>query len=242
MTWLGEAKTPDGMRLYAIGDVHGRDDLLAAAHERIADDLAERPAHDHRIIHLGDYVDRGRDSAAVVGRLCRLAEADGHVVCLSGNHEALMLDFLVEPVAAGPDWMMNGGDETLLSYGLAVPSRPTAETVHRARATNSRRASAHPSGASSRASPLTARFGDYFFCHAGIRPGVPLAEQSADDLIWIRDEFLFDPRDHGVVVIHGHTPVRAPDIRRNRIDIDTGAVFSGVLTTLVLEGTSYGFL
>ena len=104
--------------------------------------------------------------------------------------------------------------------------------------------SAFPSriAASSRPLPYSASFGDFFFCHAGIRPGVPLAEQSIDDLTWIRDEFLFDPRDHGVVVVHGHTPVPRPELRANRIDIDTGAVFTGNLTTLVLEGTRFEFL
>jgi serine/threonine protein phosphatase 1 len=240
--WLREARLPDGLRVYAIGDVHGCDELLAEAHAKIAADLAARPVADHRIIHIGDYGDRGRDTAAVIERLADLTLSDPHVLCLRGNHDDMLLDFLADPDGKGASFLANGGEATLVSYGVRVGllalfigdhadlARRLAETMpahHRAFIA---------------ALPLSARFGDFFFCHAGIRPGVPLDRQSPRDLVWIRDEFLFSGVDHGVVVIHGHTPVDEPEVLPNRIDIDTGAVFGGRLTCLVLEGTDYRFL
>lgn len=230
-----EARTPEGMRLYAIGDVHGCDTMLAGAHDRIAADLAERPVADHRIVHVGDYVDRGPASDAVLARLARLSRDDSRVVCLRGNHDQLMLDFLDDPVADGALWLMNGGDRTLANYG--IDSRGWQESNQRLADLGDRLAGVIPAGqrAFLENLPETARFGDFFFCHAGIRPGVPLDAQVRRDLIWIRDDFLDDPRDHGVVVVHGHTPQRQPEFRPNRINIDTGAVFGGPLTVLVAD-------
>jgi serine/threonine protein phosphatase 1 len=229
------------MRLYAIGDVHGCDALLAAIHDAVAADLAERPAADHRIIHVGDYIDRGPDSRAAVERLLRLSEADGRIICLRGNHDALMSGFLAAPAEFGATWLHNGADATLRSYGVPVSpgllgwnydrlARELLEVLppgHRAFIDSLR---------------LSVRFGDYFFAHAGIRPGVPLEEQDPEDLIWIRDPFLLNTADHGVVVVHGHTPAEMPEVRSNRIGIDTGAVYGGPLTCLVLEGTEIRFL
>lgn len=239
---LGEARAPDGTRLYAIGDIHGCDGMLAAAHEAIAADLADSPVDDHRIVHVGDYIDRGPASAAVIDRLARLSEADPHVVCLRGNHDAMMVDFLADPVGTGPLWLMNGGDATLRSYGVDAGGR---QSSGRALADlGARLLEALPAGhrAFLQGLAYTARFGDFFFCHAGIRPGVALDAQSHEDLIWIRDEFLWDGSDFGVVVIHGHTPAPQPEVRPNRINVDTGAVYGGVLTVLALEGTQYRFL
>ena len=236
--WLGEAKTPEAMRLYAIGDVHGCDGLLADAHDAIAADLAARPAADHRIIHVGDYVDRGPDSAGVVERLVRLRGSDPRIVCLRGNHDALMEDFLTDPIGAGPTWLANGGGRTLADYGV------TAEPRHGLVGLAAQFAARLPASHREFLESLTcsATFGDFFFCHAGIRPGVPLDRQDPQDLLWIRDPFLFDASAHGVVVVHGHTPAPEPEIRPNRINIDTGAVFTGRLTCLVLEGTAFRFL
>ena len=239
---LGQSRTPDGMRLYAIGDVHGRDDALAEAHGAIAADLAGRPIGDHRIIHIGDYTDRGPDSASAIERLARMTAADSRVICLLGNHDALFAGFLADPVAQGPTWLSNGGETTLRSYGVRPRralfggfdylelSRRLAESMPQAHRTFIE------------GLPLTARFGDYLFVHAGIRPGVPFEEQDQQDLIWIREDFLWDASDHGVVVIHGHTPQSAPEVLPNRINIDTGAVYGGPLTCLALEGTDYRFL
>lgn len=240
--FLGEAKTPDDMRLYAIGDVHGCDDLLARAHDTIAADLEADPVGDHRIIHLGDYVDRGPASFAVIDRLARMGETDRHVVSLRGNHDAMMLDFLTDPVGGGAMWLMNGGDKTLANYG--VDARSWQESDRRLIALSEQFAETLPDHhrAFLAGLPDTVRFRDFFFCHAGIRPGVPLDAQAPQDLIWIRDDFLTDARDHGVVVVHGHTPQPRPDVWPNHINIDTGAVFGGPLTLLALDGTRHRFL
>jgi len=238
---LGEAHTPEGMRLYAIGDVHGMDAMLAEAHRRIAADLAARPSGDHRIVHVGDYVDRGPDSAAVIERLAWRKEQDPRTVCLMGNHDALMLAFLADPIGAGPDWLRNGAGATLRSYGVdpsSVTSIDDLPALHEALI------QALPAAhrAFLERLNLSARVGGFFFCHAGIRPGIPLGAQSSDDLIWIREPFLESDDDHGAVVVHGHTPARAPEVRRNRINVDTGAVYGGPLTVLALDGALYRFL
>ncbi len=239
---LGEARTPEGMRLYAIGDVHGCDAMLAGMHETIAADLAERPVADHRIVHIGDYTDRGADSAGVIARLAQMTAADARVICLKGNHDALFADFLSDPAGAGPTWLGNGGDATLASYGV-TPGHTLFGGVDY-RGTSRRFAEALPAAHRSfiETLPLTARFGDYLFVHAGIRPGVPLEDQDPDDLIWIREDFLWDGSDHGFVVVHGHTPANPPEVMPNRINVDTGAVYGGPLTCLALEGTDYRFL
>jgi serine/threonine protein phosphatase 1 len=242
--WLGQARTPEGLRLYAIGDVHGCDDLLAEAHGKIAHDLASRPAADYRIIHVGDYGDRGPDTAAVLERLAGLTTADRRVICLRGNHDEMLLGFLSEPSEMGPTFIANGGEATLASYGVKLGrlAMLVRDNVNLAR----RLAEAMPPHhrAFLERLDLTARFGDYFFCHAGIRPGVPLDRQSPHDLTWIRDEFLLSGVDHGVIVVHGHTPAPEPEpeVLPNRINVDTGAVFSGRLTCLVLEVVDYSFL
>jgi serine/threonine protein phosphatase 1 len=238
---LGEARTPDGMRLYAIGDVHGCDELLAGAHARIAADLASRPIADYRIIHVGDYIDRGPNSAAVIGRLARLRASDPRVVCLRGNHDEMLLAFLADPEAAWPMWLANGALATFASYGVAAGPRASARDIREiAGDFDGVLPASHRKFMESLG--YGARFSDFFFCHAGIRPGVPLDSQAAEDLIWIREPFLLSGQDHGVVVIHGHTPAAQPEVRPNRINIDTGAVYGGHLTCLALEGLGYRFL
>jgi len=238
---LGKARTPEGTRLYAIGDVHGMDRMLSDAHGRIAADLESRPAADHRIIHVGDYVDRGPDSAAVIDRLAGLAANDRRTAFLMGNHDELMLGFLSEPMLCGPNWLANGAGTTLASYGITPPDSPDFADLPDLSA---RLGAAMPASHRDflRGLGRSIRFGDFFFCHAGIRPGVPLERQSGQDLSWIREPFLSSTRDHGAVIVHGHTPVKAPEVRSNRIDVDTGAVYGGPLTVLALEGTDYRFL
>ena len=204
--------------------------------------LLEHPASDvvqvgpSRIVHVGDYVDRGPGSAAVIERLARLCAADPRVVCLRGNHDQMMLAFLSDPAGEGPTWLDNGGETTLAAYGVG------SDRTLSSRAENLARVLPDHHRAFLEGLRLSARMQDYFFCHAGIRPGIPLDEQTPKDLTWIRKEFLFDQRDHGVVVVHGHTPVTKPEVWPNRINIDTGAVFGGPLTVLALEGTRYRFL
>jgi serine/threonine protein phosphatase 1 len=234
----GEAATPPGMRIYAIGDVHGCDDKLAQLHARIAADLAARPAPGHRIIHIGDYGDRGPNSAGVVARLIGMA-GDPRVVCLRGNHDQLWLDFLADPDFAGQMFLKFGGKETLRSYGVHNRARNYMQLAHLFEMALPAEHLAFLRGLATHV-----RFGDYFFAHAGVRPGVPLEQQAPQDLIWIRDEFLSDTRDLGAVVVHGHTVTAsmAPEIFPNRIAIDTGAVFGGPLTCVVLEARDIRFL
>jgi serine/threonine protein phosphatase 1 len=239
---LGETYAPKGLRIYAIGDVHGCDRLLAEMHEKIADDLAVGTAESYRIIHLGDYVDRGPETAAVIERLSRLAESDDRVLCLRGNHEEMLLDFLWASPDSGYNFLANGGPATLASYGIAVGqsrSSPLAggnlAELFAANLPNSHRAFIENL-------PYFASFGDYFFCHAGVRPGVALDRQDAFDLTWIREGFLDIDSDFGAVVVHGHTPAHGPEVRSNRINVDTGAVLGGPLTCVVLEGNEHRFI
>lgn len=239
---LGDARAPDGLRLYAIGDVHGCDALLAQMHERIAADLAAGSPASHRIIHLGDYVDRGDESAGVLERLSRLSQADENVLCLRGNHEEMLLDFVADPLANGEIWLINGADGTLASYGAETFLEYVSESSLRQLCEQfvAKLPSHHRAFLESL--PYSTRFGDYFFCHAGVRPGVSIEQQDPFDLTWIREGFLDSDADFGAVIVHGHTPVHEPDIRPNRIDIDTAAVLGGPLTCLVLEGRDYRFL
>lgn len=239
---LGEARVPAGLRIYAIGDVHGCDRLLAKMHEEIAADLAARAPESYRIIHLGDYVDRGPETAAVIERLSRLIKSDDRVLCLRGNHEEMLLDFLWASPESGYNFLANGGPATLASYGIAVGQRrrvrlPGGDLANQfaAKLPTSHRAFLENL-------PYFTGIGDYFFCHAGIRPGVALDRQDAFDLTWIREGFLDSSADFGAVVVHGHTPTPRPEVRPNRINIDTGAVLGGPLTCVVLEGDEHRFI
>ena len=227
------ASPPPGRRIYAIGDVHGCDDRLAALHAMIAEDLANRPCASPLLLHIGDYVDRGPDSRAVILRLAAGEPLPGvATINLMGNHEQTMLDALAGEGAAMTDWMLNGGGAALRSWG-ADPEAP--------RCTWPQAVPAEHVGLL-RNLALSHREGGYLFVHAGIRPGMPLNEQSRQDLLSIRHTFLYSEADFGVVVVHGHTPKSDPVVRANRIGIDTGAVYGGRLTCAVLEADRVAFL
>jgi serine/threonine protein phosphatase 1 len=229
------AQLPEGRRIYAIGDVHGRADLLEAMHGKIAFDLERNPVADPLLICLGDYVDRGPDSAGVIELLLKEAPAGMKRIALMGNHEELMLRFLVDEGVA-PVWFANGGDATLESYGVN-----TMDSYERVRHQFGRLLPArHRAFLESLA--VSHSEDDYFFVHAGIKPGLALDQQRREDLLWIRGEFLYSDADHGKIVVHGHSITAKPDSRPNRIGIDTGAYASDRLTCLVLENTQRRFL
>lgn len=228
-----EAAGPAGMRIYAVGDVHGRLDLLEGMHARIEAELAEDPPDDWRIIHLGDYVDRGPDSRGVLDMLIDATRRDERVVTLAGNHDQGFLDFLAYP---SPDGLFanNGGEMTALSYGVTLDFDDPVELA--SGHAKLRRAVPQSHIGFLNGLGYSASFGDFFFCHAGIRPGVPLEEQNPRDLLWIRGEFLNYPGLHPKVIVHGHTPHGEPQVMANRVDVDTFACRSGVLTALVIDG------
>jgi serine/threonine protein phosphatase 1 len=231
---LAPATLPPGQRIYAVGDVHGCDDRLAMIHRMIAADIASRPVPEPVVVHLGDYIDRGEASAAVLARLLRPWPAPApRVINLMGNHEAMMLTALDtgDPEAV-MQWLANGGAETLASWGLSRRAKPRDWP----------RAIPPEQIALLRALQLRHVAGGYVFVHAGLRPGVPLERQSRHDMLWIREPFLSWQGDSPFVVVHGHTPAHEVVVRSNRIGIDTGAVMGGVLTCVVLEGDRMGFM
>ncbi|NQU57036.1 MAG: serine/threonine protein phosphatase [Rhodospirillales bacterium] len=237
--------TPPQRRVYAVGDVHGRYDLLDILLEMIRIDAhGSGGSGENVLIFLGDYVDRGADSKKVVERLLRPPQAGFEMICLKGNHEDMLLQFL-DGEGAILSWLKNGGRETLKSYGLNVKnlsvSQITDEAVETARRTLR---TVIPGSHIEFLSTLDLIHieGDYAFVHAGIRPGIEINGQQERDLIWIRDEFLNSDADFGKIIVHGHSVASLPSLKANRIGIDTGAWRTDVLTCLVLEDTQRRFL
>lgn len=225
-------RLPSGVRIYAVGDIHGRADLLARNFAAIDADLHLRPVARAIEVYLGDYVDRGPNSRGVLDLLIERRGAR-ETMCLKGNHEAFMLDVLAEPRKLA-DWRLFGGLPTLLSYGLRPSVNPgpdeQADLV-------AGLAVAMPAEHLGFLRDLQSSFsiGDYYFVHAGVRPGVALEAQRDEDLLWIRDEFLNSSADFGKYIVHGHTPVAEPEIHPNRVNIDTGAYATGKLTLLAMQ-------
>lgn len=222
--------------VYAIGDIHGQlaqlDDALARV-ERDGGAEAE-------VVFVGDYVDRGPDSRGVIDRLLAGLAEGRNWTCLKGNHDRFFERFLAEPeplhdphLLVGYHWFHDalGGRETIASYGVAVPERVRQSDL----AEHLREVVPEPHKAFLRSLKLKHRLGDLFFAHAGIRPGVPLDLQVENDLVWIRQEFLQDYSDHGVLVVHGHTPVQYPELYSNRLAIDTGAGYGRGLVPVVID-------
>ncbi len=225
--------TQSGSRIYAIGDVHGRLDLLDDLLAQVRDDIAGRPAASNFIVMLGDLIDRGPASAQVIERLLNVGDVPARFRFLMGNHEEIFLRVLAAEPGVAYDWLNFGGDACVESYGLvaaaltAMPEDAIAELL--AQTVPARHIEFIKGFAD------TVRSGDYLFVHAGIRPGVAIEDQSPHDLRWIRHAFLQDGKDHGVMVVHGHTISDGVDEHVNRIGIDTGAYQSGMLTALGLE-------
>ena len=234
------AKVADGIRIYAIGDVHGRSDLLQPLLARIATHISEHPAPRPILVFLGDYVDRGPLSCQVIDQLVLLNKHQ-EVVFLKGNHEHYLIEFLKNPQFL-TEWLQYGGLDTLRSYGIFQNNYlDSREQEFLAMSLN---LILHENGHYEFLSNLRVSFAceDFFFVHAGVRSGVPLDQQNEKDLREIRNDFLRSKSDFGKIVVHGHTPVPRPDIRSNRINIDTGAYASGQLSCLIIERDEMSFI
>jgi serine/threonine protein phosphatase 1 len=223
-------------RVYAIGDIHGRYDLMARLLFAIERDAAKRLPARTEIVILGDFIDRGPGSAGVMAVLGALRARDGLVV-LKGNHEAALVDAWHGDQTALALWLDHGGDATLRSLGAEdheiypADHRQLLETVRKYVSKSMIKWLA--------SLPLSHRVGDHLFVHAGIRPGVPLAEQVAEDMLWIREEFTQNKDDHGLVVVHGHTISERVAVRPNRIGVDTGAYRTGRLAAVGVEAGAH---
>ncbi len=229
-------RLPEGLRIFAIGDVHGRADLLDQVFRRIDAHIAAHPVGRPIQILIGDYIDRGPHSREVLDRLIERAESN-EMVLLKGNHETFVFDFLRDPSML-QSWSQMGGLETLMSYGVTPCLNPDAKTQKElAIALQAVLPKSHLTFLGSLQSSFSC--GEFFFAHAGVRPRVPLAKQREEDLLWIRDDFLLYEEEFGKIIVHGHTPVPEIDIRPNRINIDTGAYATGRLTCLVIQDETF---
>lgn len=231
--------TTQGRRLFAVGDIHGRRDLLQRMLKKITAHKVES-GFSNAIVFLGDYIDRGPDSKGVIDLLLALDLPGWQKVFLRGNHDQAILDFLRDPLFYRA-WRGFGAPETLLSYGVIPPRFDSEDAFVKAR---NELSVALPQAHLHFLERLDYSFtdGDYHFVHAGVRPGIALERQVAEDMLWIRDDFLLSTRDFGKVVVHGHTPTEKPVKRFNRIGLDTGAHATGCLTAAVFEGESCDFL
>src|SRR5438876_7196285 len=234
-----ERRVPDGMRVYCVGDIHGRDDLLRQMAERVEADLEPSSFDQAVTVFVGDYVDRGLGSMQVVEQVAR-GEWPTPIIALAGNHEDLLMAFL-EDERVIEVWRSLGGLETLHSYGVSVGLGSAGRDFRAVQAAFAARLPERHRKFLEGLKISTA-IGDYFFCHAGVRPGVPLDRQNRNDLLTIRDTFLSSEVEHGKLVVHGHTPSLVPEIRSNRIGIDTAGYATGRLTCLVLEKEQRRFL
>jgi serine/threonine protein phosphatase 1 len=236
----GEPSVPAGYRVYAIGDIHGRLDLLNDALSRVEADIDGRMPSQNIIVFLGDLIDRGPSSAEVVERLRTYRRPAVQTVFLSGNHEEVLLRLLRGESQFLRDWLSFGGTECARSYGINTAALKRMDPGQAVAVLRQKIPDHHRAFLQSFVD--TFRIGSYLFVHAGVRPGVPLAEQTQSDLRWIRGPFLENNDDHGFIVVHGHTIADEIEVRGNRIGIDTGAYRSGVLTAMGLEGRERWFL
>ncbi len=227
------------IRTYAIGDIHGYIDELRRAHRLIAEDRARTGDQDAPVVHLGDLVDRGPDTAGVIDLLSEGIAAGQPWVVLKGNHDRMFAAFMEDPARRDPGlserytWLAPalGGLDTLASYGVGTEGREVAQIQADAL---QRVPEAHREFLAGL--PTSYRRGDLMFVHAGVRPGVPLDAQAEDDLVWIRSPFLEDTRNHGALIVHGHTALDAATHHGNRVNLDTGAGYGRPITAAVFEG------
>ncbi|MBA3677893.1 MAG: serine/threonine protein phosphatase [Sphingosinicella sp.] len=231
---------PDGQRVYAVGDIHGRLDLLDRIIESIREDDERRGRANTRLIFLGDLVDRGPDSKGVIDRLIQLRNSGVVATFLLGNHDEIFLKALAGDIKAARMLTRIGGRETILSYGMSLEEYQAYDFHELVRVLGRLVPSGHVEFLSTFED--YAEVGDFLFVHAGVRPGIPIDEQVPTDLRWIRREFLNSRLAHDRMVVHGHSISDEIDVRSNRIGIDTGAFASGRLTALGLEGQDIWFL
>jgi len=239
-------KLPAELRIYTIADIHGRADLLRTLLRAIQKDADHHRDTTHLLITLGDYIDRGPDSREVLDLLSHHPLKGFSRQFLKGNHEFMLLNFLEDP-EQGRLWFQNGGDATLLSYGIdadfSLPPDSNEEespwVVLRDKLL--KKLPANHLHFLKSLQPYY-QIGEYFFVHGGIRPGIPFNQQAEEDLLWIRQEFLDYPKDFGKIVVHGHSIVKEPEVHHNRIALDTGAFYTGKLTCLVLSREECFFL
>jgi serine/threonine protein phosphatase 1 len=229
-----------GWRAYAVGDVHGRLDLLDALLYKIEADIAARPERKILLVFVGDLIDRGPSSAQVIERLRTYSRPGTRTVFILGNHEEVLLRILAGDADLIAKWRAFGGTECLRSYGVDTDALARMSEADALAIVRKAIPSEHVRFL--QGFDDSCRFGDYLFVHAGIRPGVEIDQQRQSDLRWIREPFLFDDTDHGFIVVHGHTIRPQVEVRSNRIGIDTGAYRSGVLTALAVEGAESWFL
>lgn len=239
---LGEAYTPEDTRIYAIGDVHGYLNLLFKIHDLISDDLAQYPVKHHKIIHLGDYIDRGPNSKGCIQYLINLMASNENVSCLKGNHEEKLIRFLDDPIATAYSFLTYGGAECAKSYGVQPPHLDVSNDEMLA--FRDELLQSIPRSHIEFIGELLfgQTFGDYFFAHAGVRPGVAIKDQTNHDLMTIRKEFISYHGLFSKVIVHGHTPHHPIEIKQNRINADTMAYATQELTAVVLEGNQYRIL
>ena len=231
---------PAGERLYAIGDVHGRLDLLTHLLDAIERDDTARGDAETRIILLGDLVDRGPQSKQVIDHLMTRDWGTRRPVFLKGNHEEVFLLTLAGNLEAARFWTRIGGAETMASYGVSDALIDSGDMLALCDDFVARVPDAH--AAFLHRMPDTLVVGSYCFVHAGIRPGVPLDRQKPEDLRWIRERFLDYEGSHGTIVVHGHSISPAVEELHNRIGIDTGAYATGKLTAIGIEAGHRWFL
>lgn len=231
---------PAGYRVYAIGDVHGRVDLLDETLIRVEADIDSRKPAQNIIVFLGDLIDRGPSSAQVIERVRTYRRPAVRTVFLIGNHEEVLLRLLRGESHFLRDWLRFGGAECATSYGIGATALKRMEPARAVATLQQKIPQNHQAFLKSFVD--TFRIGSYLFVHAGIRPGVPLSDQKQADLRWIREPFLENTDNHGFIVVHGHTITDQIDIRDNRIGLDTGAYRSGVLTVMGLEESERWFV
>lgn len=239
---LGEAKVPENTKLYVIGDTHGHLDLLMNLHHQIKDDLAKKPTEKYKIIFLGDYIDRGPDSKGCIDYLIKLMNDNPNVICLKGNHEEKLILFLDDPIKMARSFLTYGGAECAVSYGV-LPVSMSAPDAEMRKFRDELSAAIPKSHIKFIDELLISQIeGDYMCVHAGVKPGVPLDQQVDHDLMTIRSEFIPYTGLHEKVIVHGHTPHYPIEIKPNRMNADTCAYDTGVLTCIVLEEDKYRIL